>query len=186
MKCPDCHEELAFKPKLGGYRCPNANCANREVYPEEIYDFNPDMRVFLGKNKTHGKITLFINSNSCQFFFETTQSGFLFSAPSLWHGPYSLNDIIEFHVASNETIIYQTSKGFVPMVAGGMLFGSIGAVAGSMISNKTEKVSKDVTYTITFKIDDLKFPGISVDSREKDKVFNLVSLLELIKKRSEK
>jgi hypothetical protein len=73
-----------------------------------------------------------------------------------WHGPYEFKNVT-IEIKENSEIIYQTN-GYAPVIIGGILFGSGGALAGSLVSSKTQK--RQTEFVISIKVNDLKYSGL--------------------------
>ena len=187
--CPSCGHELSLDDS-NHYHCTHRGCFNFKLYDKEYVEFQPNYSIKLGKNKIFGKIKMYLNTKNKKMLFNTSKPGnsFIPYDDSYYWGPFSVSDLLDFSVAANDKTVYQKSRGCIPMIAGGMLFGAVGAVAGSLIADKKETIKTIKTFSVAFKFDSLEFPGFSIDDKEKekDKVFNLVSTIELLTKQPDK
>lgn len=137
--------------------------------------FLPDVKIAVGKSKKIGFITILINSRKGTTLIKINESEF--------KGPYSIKDIREINVYSNEEVIYKTSKGLMPMVLGGTLFGSLGAIAGSVSASKTSKLKIKESYKLVMSFDDITFPSFVVTFKNENLAHTIINTYEIIRKK---
>ena len=99
------------------------------------------MNMLLGKTKTNGKVRFLINSRSKKFAIDVEKTDYLNNgACNFW--PYDIKDLVSVQVVKDNNIVYENKNNALSMITGGLLFGSVGAVAGSIIANKKQSVKE--------------------------------------------
>lgn len=109
--------------------------------------------------------------NELIHFYSTSIRGALKSFMGLGKGDYytTYKDVIGFELLENGTSV--TKGGLGATVAGGMLFGAIGALAGSNIgSKKTKQACTSLQVKVT--LNDMETPSFFIDIIEGRKVKN--------------
>ncbi len=172
--CPKCGSKLNYN-FFGNYVCPKASCFYSCEYAEFTYHLNK--AIALGKASKHGKIGIKINTNTgeCVIFEDKLLS-------SSKYGPYKLNELT-INIRSKVETIYSSTKGVGSMIAGGILFGAIGAIAGSMTSPAKTKQHNKESFSIIITTNDTEYTGISVNTTDYNIVHDFVTTIENIKKR---
>jgi hypothetical protein len=176
LVCPKCGSKMKYNSVYDYYYCVRTfMCAYQIGYSEQTYGLNKTLK--LGKIKSRGDVSIKVNtSNGTCIIFEDHYSG------AKQYGPYQICDL-NVDVKSKVETIYSASKGVAPMIAGGILFGSIGAVAGSMAgSTKSKQIDKEIYY-ITFTVNDDEYTGFRVEIKDYNIVHDFVTTLENIRKK---
>ncbi len=178
LVCQKCGKNLKYSNIFEKYICTGKFCS----YETDEYkaNVNPDIYIKLGKTKLYGKMHFNINSLTGEFYI-IAKRGFNIT----YYGPFHFNDI-NLEVSSKTELIYKTSKGSIPVIVSGMLFGSLGAVAGSLVANTKQKITSSDIYNLTLSIDDISFPGFRVEIKDYNKVYFFVNVIENIRKKFNK
>ena len=82
---------------------------------------------------------------------------------------------------TDNNIVYENKNGSIPMLAGGILFGSVGAIAGSMITNQKQNIKNKISYHLILKIDDIRIPSFYIETEDSDLVYKFVNTIELLR-----
>jgi hypothetical protein len=181
MKCPKCGKEMS---ECGNdtFACEENDCSFGAA-TRQYLELTPDKFFMFGKIKPYGKTGFALNTSNGKFIFTSNKSS-LFHYNLRSFGPYTIADILDVQVTDDAQLIYQTSNGLASTIAGGVLFGAVGAVAGSMAAGKKTKVSSKDKFIVSLRINDIKFAGLSFSSEDRQTVFDFISTLELLQKKS--
>lgn len=173
-KCPFCGSKLYKSSISDKYVCEKMGCSGVFELDSPLLLISPTYREEkMFKVKPYGKISFFVDRDKLKFVIR---------AGSKDYGAYDISQLIEFSVSDNSQTIYQSRKGTVPMIAGGFLFGSVGAVAGSVAaSTKTKEITKH-KYELTFVIDDKDFVGFTGETKDKNVALRVAKQIEAMRK----
>jgi len=179
--CPKCNgplkvskdKEMVFCKKI--FRCSYSA-------PMAEYLLNPDVRIKLGKTKTNGNIYFLANSQTKKFAIDVDKLNSFECYDPKTLGPFEIEKLIEVSIHQNDAVVYKNNHGTLPMIAGGVLFGSLGAVAGSIISNKKEEMTTERSCTIILKINDIRIPACCIETKDIDLVCKFINTIEILKK----
>jgi len=94
-----------------------------------------------------------------------------------------VSQIIGYSLVHNENIIESKSSNFGKILAGGLLFGGFGAIAGALDSGRNIKSLNKSTYSIRLIVDDLERATIDIKCESQEKAYNLLYTLALIEKK---
>lgn len=173
LKCPICGEQINNINILKGL----FYCSSCGLYIPSNFEFE-DVKFTYVENsifkvKPYGKISFIADKTHLSFYIKT--GSYL---KYYLKGPYGIDKLKEFSVKDNSQLIYQSKKGVIPMMTGGLLFGPAGAVAGSMVGTKSTKEVTDHKYEITFVIDDDEFVGFTGETKDKNVALRLAKHIE--------
>lgn len=177
--CLECKEKLVFQKKFDSYQC--YNCYGLSYSKIILDEVNPNIEIYLGKIKGKGNYYLVINSDSGKLAFCCYNK---WSGSYKWNGPYEFEDI-SISVSTTKETIYKTS-GATPMIVGGILFGSAGAIAGSIVGSKEKSSKVKDHYTIQVTTNDLKFSGFVISTDDANLAHDVITRVEIIRKKIEK
>ena len=94
---------------------------------------------------------------------------------------YNIDDIAEIGLIKDDEVVttvkYDASMG--KTVAGGVLFGGWGAIAGALAGGSTTSQKKKQSYAIELTINDVSHPGVVLDA-DRDGFFAFVSLFKVL------
>lgn len=94
---------------------------------------------------------------------------------------YNLTDMTEFSFNRNDEVLYKSSMSAIPMVAGGMLFGGLGALAGALIKNNNQEIKVKEKYTLYIGTNDISNAGMVLECN-KESMYQLAKTFELLEK----
>ena len=172
LKCPECGEKIHTYDK--GRRGVCVKCDYSDFV--EFFEVTPDICITVGKTKSNGRITFFFNSKTKNFYVETHK---IFHNRKAF-GPYKATHLLEIQVSYEDKLIYEKQISSAPMIAGGVLFGAVGALAGSMIGKENHKIKKDSFAILRIKIDDIKNPSYYIESKDLDIIYKFINIVELL------
>lgn len=144
------------------------------------YLLTPDINMLLGKTKTNGDILFLINSQNKKFAIEVDRVDNLNSKICNF-GPFDINKLLNVQITVDDNIVYENKSSNIPMLAGGILFGSIGAVAGSIIANQKQNIKKKKLYSLLLNIDDIQIPSFYIETEDSDLVYKFINTIELLR-----
>lgn len=185
-KCPKCSAGfLKLNEYNNRYECsiyPEIDYFQKEYF-EHLYIKNSTgdnkmVEYKIGRvNGIGKKLYLHLNIHSGNFLF--------FNYPFISYrdeGKFfgQLDDIDSIDVVTNNQTIFITTRNMLPTIAGGVLFGGVGAIAGSLATSTQSKAVNNDSFTITFKFKTIEFPGIVFETNDKQLVFSLISTLEML------
>lgn len=179
--CPTCGKKMKLDTNENVLYC--TNWFVRHTYSLAEFLLAPDLSINVGKTKSNGQITFLFNSKTNKFAIEVEKSANL-NSDICNFGPFEIGDLLEIQVIQDNNVVYENKSSVVPMIAGGMLFGPMGAVAGSIISNKKENIKK--LTTLILKINEILLPSLYIETYDKDVVFKFINTIEFLKSKAKK
>lgn len=174
--------------ELSNYKCPSCGrdlCVSGGIlecrpclYEEFVAAFlvKPDVNICVGKTKNDGKIIFFFNSNTKDFYITTKK----FMGKEIAHGPYQIDQLLELQVSYENEILYEKKKSSTPMIAGGVLFGAVGALAGSMLAKEKQEVKRSSFAVLRIRIDDIQNPSYYIENNDLNTVYRFVNIVEML------
>lgn len=180
--CPRCGRKMKFNARNNTLACRFVFCGIHR--PLAVYLLSPDVEITLGMTKTNGLVNFFINSQTKKFAIEVDRLNNSYQGVCNF-GPFDIDKLLSVQILDNESIVYENKNSGIPMLAGGFLFGAIGAVAGSMISNQKQSVRSKTSYTLILKIDNIHIPSFYIETDDNDLIFKFVNAIELLRPKSE-
>lgn len=96
-----------------------------------------------------------------------------------WSKLYNSFDLIGYELIIDNKVVLTNKSQFGKMVAGGLLFGGIGAVAGSLVSEKSIEVSNKSNLFVRLLLNDLEQASIDLMCRNKSLAYQLLNTLKL-------
>ena len=178
-KCPKCGGYMDFDSDSNYLCCNGFFCGNQ--IPMAEYLLSPDISMSLGKTKTNGNIIFYINSKTKKFAVEVDKVDNLIGSNMCSFGPFEIEKLLGVQVLTDNAVVYENKSSSVPMIAGGLLFGSLGAIAGSMVSNKKQKIKEKIHYSLLIKIDDIRIPSFYIETADSDLVYKFVNTIEFLR-----
>jgi hypothetical protein len=128
--------------------------------------------------KTHDKHKnyLFINESSTQFRINYGKNSFWKEtfATTDW---YNVNKIIELSLIESEVL--KTKSNLGKIIATGLLFGPIGAIAGSLGNN--QKSFSNILYSVRFTLDDIKLAVVDLHCNDVETALRVINTIKLLK-----
>lgn len=177
--CPRCGKQMNLNTNSNVLRCKRFWLCSKEISLAQ-YLLSPDINICLGTTKTNGNIFFLINTQTKQFAIELDRTDNLNSNICNF-GPFDIDKLISVQVIADDTTVYENKNSGIPMLAGGVLFGSIGAIAGSMISNQKHTVQKKSVYTLILKIESIHIPSIYIETSDGNVVYKFVNTIEQLR-----
>ena len=175
LECPVCKRRL-YHLERDKNKCYCSYCSH--TYQEADLELLDDwISIDIGKNKEWGKCEIIINPNNGVLMF--TGKSFLHYYSKA--GIYCFDEI-QIEVSSSKEMLYKT-KGMTPMIIGGLLFGSAGALAGGIIGTGQKSIKEKNNYMISITVESLQFSGLVTETDDANLVHNFVTKMELIRKR---
>lgn len=181
--CPICGKQMNLNDERNILVCKKFFCGHQE--PLASYLLTPDINMLLGRTKTNGDIYFLINSKDKKFAIEVDRVDNL-NCDVCNFGPFDLKQLLSVQVVIDDNIVYENKNGTLPMLAGGILFGSIGAIAGSMISNQKQNIKKKKVYNLILKIDNIQIPSFYIETEDSDLVYKFINTIELLRPQQKK
>ncbi len=181
--CPKCGKQMLLNTRYNILLCKSFFCG-KEISLAE-YDLYPDISMLLGKTKTNGEILFLINSEDKKFAIEVDKADNL-NSKICNYGPFDISKLLNVQIVTDNNIVYENKNGCMPMLAGGVLFGSVGAIAGSMITNQTQSIKQKTLYHLILKIDDIRIPSFYVETEDGDLVYKFINTIELLRPQKDK
>lgn len=176
--CPECGKCMKLDSYKNILSCKNVFCEHQMPLAE--YLLSPDIRILLGKTKINGKVIFLTNSKNKKFAIEVDKTDNTYSSVCNF-GPFDIDKLQSVQITVDNNIIYENKYNSLPMIAGGILFGSIGAIAGSIITNKKQDIKRKVTYNLILKIEDIHVPAFYIEVDDKDLVYKFINTIELLR-----
>ena len=171
--CPVCKHEVNYMYD-GTYHC--FDCKIDFLDKKVIEQLGDAILINLGKVKKIGKTFFIINKSNGNFGIIIEKTLGYFEN----HGLYKFDEI-KINVSSSKETLYKTN-GITPMIVGGILFGSAGAIAGSIVGTNSKTVKERNVYSITISINSLDFSGLVVETSDANLVHDFVTKIEIIRK----
>ena len=162
--CPRCGKQMKLNNDSNILSCKGFFCGQEISLAK--YLLSPDINMLLGKTKTNGDILFLINSKDKKFAIEVERVDNL-NSETCNFGPFDIDKLLNVQVATDNNIVYENKNGSIPMLAGGILFGSI-------VKNKT-------SYHLILKIDDIRIPSFYIETEDSDLVYKFVNTIELLR-----
>ena len=133
--------------------------------------------------KTHDKHKnyLFINESSKQFRINYGKNSFwkeTFSTTD-W---YNVNKIIELSLIDNEVVKSKSNLGKI--IATGLLFGPIGAIAGSI--GNSQKTTSKTFYSVRFTLNDIKLAVVDLHCNDIETALRVINTIKLLNAKNKK
>lgn len=169
--CPKCGKPLKLDKSGDSYFCKTPLCSVYSISVKEV-QLIPYKEIYLGKVKIIGKVYFRINTTDGMWGIYTYNN---------YYGNFELKDLTVDVKLENE-LIYETSKGVTPFIVGGMLFGAVGAVAGSMAANKKEKVVSKKEYLLTLTTNRTDFTGFQCVIKDYNVIHDFIVTIENTRK----
>lgn len=94
----------------------------------------------------------------------------------------SVEQILGYELIDNSTIIERKSSNFGKMIAGGLLFGGLGAIAGSISSNKNHYKTKS-DFRVRLILDSLSNASVDLKCESSERAYQLLYTLSLLEER---
>jgi|GEM_PF-6919216 len=91
---------------------------------------------------------------------------------------YSFKTLTGLNIRCDEEVIYSTSSSMIKTLAGGVLFGGLGAVAGAISDNTRQKATTKRIYWIELEINDIYNAGMLLQANDEG-VLRFIKTLEL-------
>lgn len=176
--CPRCGKQMKLNNDTNVLSCKGIFC-DQEMSLSE-YLLSPDINILLGRTKTNGDVLFLINSKDKKFAIEVDRVDNL-NSETCNFGPFDIDKLLNIQVVTDNNIVYENKNGSIPMLTGGILFGSVGAIAGSMITNQKENIKNKISYHLILKIDDIRIPSFYIETEDSDLVYKFVNTIELLR-----
>ena len=176
--CLNCKEKLTYFEFSDLYRC--CNCYGLRYSKIILDEVNPNIEIYLGKIKGKGNYYLAVNSHSGKLAFYR----YKWNGTHEWNGTYEFKDV-SISVSTTKETIYKTS-GATPMIVGGILFGSAGAIAGSIVGSKEKSSKVKDHYNIQITTNDLNFSGFVISTDDVNLAHDVITRVEIIRKNIQK
>ncbi|MBO5229474.1 MAG: hypothetical protein J6B20_01605 [Clostridia bacterium] len=181
--CPKCGKQMLLNTQDNILLCKSIFCGKEMSVAE--YNLCPDISMLLGETKTNGDVLFLINSKDKKFAIEVDKVDNLNSEICNF-GPFVINKLLSVQVVTDNNIVYENKNGSIPMLAGGILFGSVGAIAGSMITNQKQSIKKKMSHHLILKIDDIRIPSFYIETEDSDLVYKFINTIELLRPQNDK
>lgn len=175
--CPKCGKPMELFDNDTLY-CEGLFCGQEMSLAK--YFLAPDINITLGKTKTNGNVRFLINSTNKNFAIEVDKVDNL-NGDICNFGPFDIDKLLSVQVETGNNIVYENKNGCIPMLAGGILFGAIGALAGSMITNQKQQIKNNAVYNLILTIDDIRIPSFYIETNDSDLVYKFVNTIELLR-----
>lgn len=156
---------------------------NTDIVITPRYVYNP-----ISQN---AKITIFVlseknfvfrfyqNEKSKTYTSETDPRNCEYFQYPKWSKKYKASDIRGYEVVNNNTIIERKSSNFGKMIAGGLLFGGAGVLAGALDSGgKIKSQSKD-DFRLRLLLNDMANASVELRCEDQELTFKLLHTLSL-------
>jgi len=91
--------------------------------------------------------------------------------------------ILGYELIDNSTVIERKSSNFGKMIAGGLLFGGLGAVAGSMNSSQKKEYKTKSDFRVRLILDRLSNASVDLKCESSEKAYQLLYTLALLEER---
>ncbi|HBP43085.1 MAG TPA: hypothetical protein DD621_00110 [Clostridiales bacterium] len=176
--CARCGRQMKLDNETNTLTCKGIFCRHEISLAE--YLLSPDINILLGKTKTNGEVLFLINSKDKKFAIEVDKVDNLNSEICNF-GPFDINQLLNVQIVTDNNILYENKNGHIPMLAGGILFGSVGAIAGSMITNQKQNIKNKVSYHLILKINDIRIPSFYIETEDSDLVYKFINTIELLR-----
>lgn len=125
-------------------------------------------------------------NNKTKVFFCTEQGIFQFVSnsffnPKKFSKPYTLNDIVSLELLNDKIILSSNNSTFAKTLIGGLLFGGLGAIAGSLSKDSSNSKTKD-KYSLMLRLNDIQLAAFEIKCKDRETAIKLVSTFELWEK----
>ena len=176
--CPKCGRQSMELVDDNNLQCRGFFCGYKMSSVE--YQLSPDINMLLGETKTNGAITFLLNSKKKEFAIIVDRVDNL-TDENCYFGPYEISKLLDIQLIVDNSVVYENKSNALPMIAGGVMFGAIGSVAGSMISNNKTQIKNKRLFNLLIRIDDIRIPAFYVETYDSDLVYKFINTIELIR-----
>lgn len=140
--------------------------------PWDFFDFiYADKKIEISK----GTFVIF-NIKYKRFQFKIKRSLF---GNSIIYKDYKHSDIRSYELVVDDEIIITNKQGVGKALAGGLLFGGAGAIAGALSSNTSTKKTNNKKYTFKLYLEDFDLPYVELPCENREKAFLLIETFKM-------
>jgi len=121
-----------------------------------------------------------------EFRYNSSNKKFQYRKNGHLSKPYNIEDILSIDLIQNDKVVKKVKSGAATgkTVAGGILFGGWGAIAGALVVGSTEYTKDKTSYGFEITINDYSNAGVILDA-DRDGFFELVSVFKVLEHREE-
>jgi len=138
------------------------NTLQSDIFCEMVYD----AKVELYSKQAY--VIFNIEDQSIQF---SLKRGF-FKKRKIYRD-YKYKEIKSFELVANSIVEVKNEKKFGKTLAGGLLFGPIGAIAGSMATSTNERYKGNDEYVLKLTLDDFSLPYVEFKCKDRENAYLL-------------
>jgi hypothetical protein len=93
--------------------------------------------------------------------------------------PYSFEDIKSYDLIIDNQVLVSKNTGMAKTIIGGVLFGPLGALAGSISSNTSTKETINSVYSLNLYLNDLTFPYVELKCKDRETALTLYETFKM-------
>lgn len=131
-----------------------------------------DIKIELKNTKTF----VLFNIDSRSFQFQTTKN---FIANPFLSRDYTIDEIISFELYIEDQTEIKNDRSMVKTVAGGLLFGPIGAIAGSLSGGSSHKKKYKAEYVLKLHLEDIELTYVELKCKNRENAYRLLTTFKL-------
>ncbi|MDD3478374.1 MAG: zinc ribbon domain-containing protein [Candidatus Izemoplasmatales bacterium] len=113
--------------------------------------------------------------------FNTKNGKWSFLQQNEQYGVFELDDLLNIEILTNHEITQKSSSAIPSAILGGVLFGRIGAVAGSLANRKKSTISEDNHYQIVLTINSVLKSSAILDCDNSDAAYRVITTFQMLK-----